>query len=130
MVMVAGIFSASLFAQTKADAIVGEWLSPKKDTRFEIYQLNKKYYGKIIWGTGGQTTDVKNPDEKLRNRALIGSVILNDFVFDGNNTWSKGTIYDPLEGKTYSCKLTLTAANQLNVRGFVGISLRQNRNLD
>ena len=81
------------------------------------------YYGKILWGTGGQTKDVKNPDSKLKNRDVIGLVMLNDFVFDGNGTWENGTIYDPREGKTYSSKITLKNRDQINVRGFVGISM-------
>lgn len=49
--------------------------------------------------------------------------MLNNFVFEGDNTWSDGTIYDPREGKTYSCKLTLKSPDQLNVRGYVGVAL-------
>jgi uncharacterized protein (DUF2147 family) len=98
-------------------------MNADKNAKFEIYKSNNKYYGKIIWGTGRESKDVKNPDEKLRNRELVGIKMLNNFVFDGNNTWSDGTIYDPNDGKTYSCKLTLTSANKLDVRGYVGISL-------
>jgi uncharacterized protein (DUF2147 family) len=50
-------------------------------------------------------------------------VILNDFVFDGDATWENGTIYDPREGKTYSCKITLKNKDNINIRGFIGLSL-------
>jgi uncharacterized protein (DUF2147 family) len=110
-------------AQTKSDAIVGEWMNEKKDAKFQIFKKENKYYGKIIWGTGDQKKDTKNPDAKLRNRDLIGLVILNHFVFDGDATWENGTIYDPREGKTYSCKITLKSNDKLNVRGFVGLSM-------
>lgn len=110
-------------AQNKADAITGDWINEKKDTKFQIFNKGNKYYGKILWGTGGQTKDVKNPDSKLKNRDVIGLVMLNDFVFDGNGTWENGTIYDPREGKTYSSKITLKNRDQINVRGFVGISM-------
>ncbi len=123
LTIVSSFFTLPALAQSKGNAIVGEWMSPKKDSKFEIYASNNKYYGKIIWGSGAATTDQKNPDEKLRNRPLIGLVMLTDFVFDGDDTWGKGTIYDPREGKYYSCKLTLKSPNELNVRGFVGISL-------
>lgn len=66
---------------------------------------------------------MNNPDPKLRNREVVGLVMLNDFVFDGNKTWNDGTIYDPREGKTYSCKITLKDKNTINVRGYVGISM-------
>ncbi|OYQ42651.1 DUF2147 domain-containing protein [Flavobacterium aurantiibacter] len=110
-------------AQSKADAILGEWINEKKDAKFQIFKQGDKYFGKIIWGTGDQTKDTKNPDSKLRNRELIGLTILKNFVFDGDDTWEDGTIYDPREGKTYSCKITQKETNKINVRGFVGISL-------
>lgn len=106
----------------KEDEIIGEWLSQKQDSKILIYKEGKKFYGKIIWGKGEQTKDDKNPKPALRNRELIGLVILKDFVFD-DDIWTNGTIYDPREGKTYSCKMTLKKNNQLNIRGYVGISL-------
>lgn len=123
MVLLITAYAGSLNAQTKADALLGEWLSEKKDSRFLIYKQDQKYYGKIVWGTGSDTKDSKNPNLKLRNRELIGLTILHDFVFDGEDTWADGTIYDPREGKTYACKLTLKSENELNVRGYMGISM-------
>ncbi len=121
------VTSVTLFAQStstsKNDAILGEWINAEKDAKFEIYKKDGKYFGKIIWGTGGDTKDSKNPDSKLRTRDLIGLTILNDFVFEGKNTWVDGTIYDPKDGKTYSCKLTLTSPSKLDVRGYVGVSV-------
>jgi uncharacterized protein (DUF2147 family) len=48
--------------------------------------------------------------------------LLKDFTFDGDNVYSGGTVYDPKNGKTYSCKMTLDG-NSLNIRGYIGISL-------
>lgn len=109
-------------AQSYADGILGEWISPTKDGRILIYKTNNKYFGKITWGTGGSGTDDNNPDPALRSRKVIGMEILRNFVFD-DGEWVDGTIYDPRDGKTYSCKLTLGDNNSLNIRGYVGISL-------
>ncbi len=118
------VFSSSKsFAQQHSDAILGDWLGQKKDVCFRIYKKNDKYFGKVVWGTGKDSTDTKNPDPRLRNRKLVGAILLNDFVFDGTDSWQYGTIYDPAEGKTYSCKLSLTKDQKLKVRGYVGISL-------
>lgn len=121
------VSSFSLFAQSEkasqGDAILGIWTNPAKDAKFEIYNEDNVYFGKIIWGSREETRDVENPDPNLRDRDLIGLVILKDFVFDGEESWEDGTIYDPNNGKTYSCVLTLKSANKLNVRGYVGISL-------
>lgn len=110
-------------AQNKSDAIVGEWLSQKKDVRFRIFRQNDKYFGKVLWGSGRDTVDTNNPDVRLHSRKLVGAILLKDFVFDGADTWQDGTIYDPTDGKTYACKLSLTADQKLKVRGYIGISL-------
>lgn len=113
----------TLHGQAKGDAIIGEWINEKKDAKFQIYRQDSKYYGKIIWGTGNQKLDNKNPDVNLRKREVIGLVILNDFNYKDNGTWEGGTIYDPREGKRYSCKITLKDKDKISVRGYVGISL-------
>lgn len=122
MLLLVGMANAST-AQTKSDAIIGEWINQKGDTKFQIFKKESSYFGKVIWGTGSETKDVKNPDAKLRDREVIGLVILNNFVFDGKDTWEDGTIYDPREGKTYACKITMKNKDQINVRGFIGFSM-------
>lgn len=121
------ILALTIVAQTgtkqPADAILGVWLTAKKDGKFQIYKVGNKYQGKLIWGTGGDELDSKNPDPKLRNKELIGQTLLKDFVYDGDGAWEEGTIYDPREGKTYDCILKLKNNNTLEVRGYVGISL-------
>lgn len=110
-------------AQHNADAILGEWLSSKKDSRVLIYRQGPRYFGKVTWGTGSSPRDEKNPDPALRNREIVGLVILRDFTSEKEATWANGTIYDPREGKTYACKMTLQNENTLSIRGYVGISL-------
>ncbi|MFD2937569.1 DUF2147 domain-containing protein [Spirosoma flavum] len=41
---------ATAYGQQPATAIVGEWLSAKKDSWIAIYQQGTTYVGKIIWG--------------------------------------------------------------------------------
>jgi uncharacterized protein (DUF2147 family) len=115
--------TSSIFSQSKATDLIGEWWSPKKDTRFQIYQQENLFFGKIVWGTGTQTKDVKNPDENLRNQEVIGLIMLKNFRFDGKYSWTGGTIYDPREGKRYDCIITMNDYNKISVRGYIGISL-------
>ena len=42
--------------------------------------------------------------------------------YKGNNEWADGTIYDPLNGSTYSCTIKMTNANTLDIRGYIGVS--------
>ena len=109
-------------AQTKTDAIIGEWLTQTKGSHVIIYKENGKYYGKLKPLEDVNSLDVKNPDPALRNRKIMGLVLLNGLVFDGNN-WTGGTIYDANQGKTYSCRLSLNKIDELKVRGYMGISM-------
>lgn len=118
-----GATQAQTTPKTEPDAILGEWMNAEKDASFLIYKKNGKYFGKITWGTGGDTVDSKNPDPALRKRELVGLTILNNFVYTGENVWDNGSIYDPKDGKTYDCKMTLKDKNTLDVRGYVGFSL-------
>ena len=87
--------------------ILGEWWSPQKDSRVVIYSRKSKYYGKVVWGTGSDAKDIHNPNAQLKNRDKVGLEILTGFTYNSNNNWTGGTIYDPREGKTYSCKMSL-----------------------
>jgi uncharacterized protein (DUF2147 family) len=121
------VFSIILKAE-KADDIIGQWYTENNESLVEIYKNNGKYYGKIIWlkepnRNGKPKLDEKNPDDKLKERPIIGLNILKDFVFDGSNEWNDGKIYDPKSGKTYSCYIKFEGTDKLKIRGYIGISL-------
>ncbi|RAJ06879.1 uncharacterized protein DUF2147 [Chitinophaga skermanii] len=116
-----------MFAQ-QPDAILGHWLNEEKDAKIEIYKQNNQYFGKLVWikhqfEDDGKTPrkDKKNNDASLRNRDILGLVILTNFVYD-DGVWEDGKIYDPKSGKTYSSKIKYKG-NTLEIRGFVGVSM-------
>ena len=115
-------FQSLLAQKISKDAILGEWLSEKKDGKVLVYKQGEKFFGKIVWGRDGTRKDANNPDQKLKDQNIIGSVILKNFDFTGK-AWEEGTVYDPNNGKTYSCTMKMPDANTLSIRGFVGISL-------
>ena len=117
-------------AQTGADALVGYWQNGEGTGHIKIEKIGTKYYGKIVWlkepndkETGKPKVDKKNPNKDMRNTPILGYRVLRDFVFQGDNKWKEGMIYDPKKGEDYKCNITLVNANTLDVRGFVGISL-------
>jgi uncharacterized protein (DUF2147 family) len=120
------LFAANLKQEEK---ILGVWLVGNGKAKVEIEKIGKKYVGKIVWlknpkdANGAIRTDKNNPDEKLRKNPLVGISLLKDFVYDGENEWKDGSIYDPENGKTYSCNMTLKDTNTLEVRGYVGLSM-------
>ncbi len=112
--------SISAIANSNSDVILGEWISQEKDGKITIYKQGERYYGKVTWGKFPSKKDSNNPDPKLRNREIVGSVILKDFVFAGDS-WENGSIYDPNSGKTYDCILKVKDNNKkLDIRGYIG----------
>ena len=119
-----------------ADDILGVWNNEEKDARIEVFKCGDKYCGKIIWvkepdypagsteGTPGTPRlDNHNSDPAQRIRPIFGLQIMHNFVFASDNLWKGGKLYDPKNGKTYSGKMKLVSPNQLNLRGYIGISL-------
>ena len=108
------------------DAIVGKWLSSKKRNQVQIYKQGNKYYGKLVWTpepidpiTKKPKVDKENPNEKLRHCLLLNTVLVNNLVYKGNNLWGDGEIYNPEDGKTYSCEVTMKDPNAMDLRGYV-----------
>lgn len=115
-------------AAENPDAVVGTWLNGTKKGHVQIYKQGNKYFGRLIYltepndpTTGKPKIDGKNPDAKLRSRPLLNLNIMQGFEFDGDDQWEDGKIYNPEDGKTYSCYMKLNNPNSLYVRGYVGI---------
>ncbi len=117
------------FASYAQDAIEQTWYNQEKTAKVKIFKATDgKYYGRITWlkepnnAEGQPRTDVNNPKKERKNDPLLGLQILKGFVKDGDKEYEDGTIYDPKNGKTYSCRITHKGST-LDVRGYVGISL-------
>ena len=113
--------TAYVFAQ--ADDIIGIWVPAKGTSQVRIYKAtNGKYYGKVEWKKEDKDElDVNNPDKRLRNQKILGSVILKDFVYNPDKKqWVDGTVYDPDNGKTYDCYMWFEGnENKLTLKGYV-----------
>ena len=113
----------------EADAVIGEWYTKENKALVQIYKIENTYSGKIVWlkepknDDGSEKLDTNNPDESKHGNPIIGLNLVNGFIYKGKNKWGEGTIYDPDNGKTYSCKMQLKEENSLKVRGFIGVAL-------
>lgn len=121
------VISFSGFSQT-SDAILGKWINSSGEAHIDISKKGDKFFGKIVWlkapkdEKGLAKLDVKNPEANLKTRPILGLEMLKNFVYD-DGKWVDGKIYDPKTGKTYSCNMNIKANGDLNVRGYIGISL-------
>ncbi|WP_461452112.1 DUF2147 domain-containing protein [Mucilaginibacter sp.] len=128
VVLVLAITSISLSAKSQTDQIEGLWYNDVKSGKILITKAaNGKFYGKVVWlreplKNGKPKVDELNQDPSLRSRPRLGLPVLADFVKDGDKKYTDGKIYDPLNGKTYSCTMTYKGKT-LDIRGYIGISL-------
>lgn len=130
-------FSLTAFCSSLTpDDILGTWFNQAKDAKIEVFKCGNDFCGKIVWlkeptyltgskeGTPGTPkVDTKNPDPSHRTTPLLDMRMMQGFQFAGDNLWKNGKIYDPDSGKTYSAKATLVSHDELDLRGFIGISL-------
>jgi uncharacterized protein (DUF2147 family) len=135
-----------------ADAILGKWVTDEGKAHVEIWKPEKPatvtdkskkdelkglygtYCGRITWlkepefpegdvDAGKTKVDKKNPDASKRDKPVIGLLMLKGFSQTAKGKWTGGTIYDPENGKTYKCQITMAADKPkvLNLRGYIGI---------
>jgi uncharacterized protein (DUF2147 family) len=114
---------------SEADKILGTWLTGEGKGKILITKYGEKYGGKIVWfrepndENGNPKVDKRNPDESKRKNPTLGLSNLLGFTYEGKGKYENGTIYDPANGKTYSCVMTLENNDVLKVRGYVGITM-------
>jgi uncharacterized protein (DUF2147 family) len=108
----------------EADRIVGIWVHEFGKSRIKIEKTGDRYHGKLVWmaeiknDTGATATDLRNTNATLRDRPLLGSRIIQQFVYKGEDEWVNGSIYDPEKGKTFCGTLKLVSSDVLVIRGF------------
>ncbi len=127
--LLTGLLLAGQTAFAQKDKLEGLWYNETKSAKVRIFKAtNGKFYGKVEWlaepdGKNGKPkTDANNPDKSKRSEPILGLIIMKGFHTPKNDVYEGGTIYDPNNGKTYSCKIT-HKGNTLDVRGYIGISM-------
>jgi uncharacterized protein (DUF2147 family) len=110
---------------------VGLWYAEGGAAEVQVFQCADEFCGKVVWlrsplgEDGCELRDDKNPDLSLRNRDIVGLVVLTGLrpADDDRPEWTGGAIYDPASGHTYSCIARLENDNRLFLRGYLGIRL-------
>ncbi|MCA6069020.1 DUF2147 domain-containing protein [Chryseobacterium sp. RG1] len=108
--------------------IEGKWKTIDDETKqaksiVEIYKKSDgKYYGKVsqllIKPADPNCTACK---DDRKGKPILGMEIIRGLKKE-DNEFTGGTITDPKTGKTYKCTITKDG-DQLNVRGYIGLSL-------
>lgn len=109
------------------DEILGLWWTDDKRAKIEIYKKGSEYRGKIAWldeplnDNGDPKKDKNNNDKAKRQRPVMGMDLISGFAYE-KGKWVDGDVYDPDNGKTYSCVMKLKG-DRLEVRGYVGLTM-------
>lgn len=129
LVFIMAMLSGGLKALAQKDKIEGLWYNEEKTAKIQIYRaVDNKFWGKIVWlkepnKDGKPKVDERNSKPSLRNRPILNMPILAHFIKEGDDKYTDGEIYDPKNGKTYSCTITYRNERELGIRGYIGISL-------
>jgi uncharacterized protein (DUF2147 family) len=118
-------------ARPPAPTIEGLWLDEVEEGRIEVAPCGEHLCGTIVWllepldEDGEEKRDVENADPALRERKVLGLRVLEGVnpKPDKKGYWKGGRVYDPKNGKTYRCTLSLDEQGNMKLRGFIGISL-------
>lgn len=131
--LVTFIFVVFAFAKAYSQDVIGTWKTIDDDSgevksHVEIYKRDGKVYGKVI-----KVLDEAAPEKPLcveckgdlKDAPIVGLEIIQGLKKKGDE-YKDGTILDPENGKTYTCKIWLNEedSNKLMVRGYVAFFYR------
>ena len=118
------LYSAGIFALPVNDSIIGQWYTEGCTAIFDFYRCDQEYKARMIPLKKPDMIDSNNPVDSLKSRRLHGITAVYGLTYDSKKKqWGNGKVYNPENGKTYSCNCVLTKEGTLRFRGFLGVSL-------
>jgi uncharacterized protein (DUF2147 family) len=108
------------------ETILGEWCTQVEENRPPgrvkfVRAQDGTYIGILSWAADPKR-DVHNKDPKLRDRPLVGIVLMWNLRYD-DGEYVDGYVYNPEDGGTYRLKTEVLSPEAMKVRGYLGISL-------
>jgi uncharacterized protein (DUF2147 family) len=121
------LFAAgSAFAQQARPAaetgVLGRWLTHTGNVEIEIAPCGEALCGTVVKVLANRSMSRPGEESPAESRATVGMAILKNFVASGKGEW-EGEIYDRESAKTYSCRISLQAKDELTVRPYVLLTL-------
>ena len=130
-----GVFVLPVYAAKVVVSPIGFWktiddVTGKPKSILQIFKTENVLNGRVVKifpRPGYDQNEVCTACKGSRhNQRIVGMIVMEGLTQSAHNPleWSGGQILDPLNGKSYNCKITLVnKGNNLNVRGFIGFSL-------
>ncbi len=99
---------------------IGVWLDASKRIAVKVTGCGEFLCGKLLWfkwpddAQGLPVVDLKNKKPELRNRPLLGLVILRNLRAE-EDVWKEGEIYNPDDGENYHVNMSIEDDRTLRV---------------
>jgi uncharacterized protein (DUF2147 family) len=116
----------ALAVKQPPESILGEWCTQKEEGRppgrIQFVRAQDGTYTGIVAWSADPKKDVNNKDPKLRDRPLVGIVLIWHLTYD-DGEYVGGYVYNPEDGGTYRMKAEVLGPESLKIRGYLGIAL-------
>ncbi len=118
--------SEPLSVKYPPESILGEWCTEVQESRppgrVNFVRAPDGTYMGILTYSAQPRKDVNNKDPKLRDRPLVGIVLMWHLRYD-DGEYTEGYVYNPEDGGTYRVNAEVLSPAFLKIRGYLGISL-------
>jgi len=123
LILAAALSLAAVSVAAQTPTVRGYWRTPS-GAIVRIAPCGQKLCIEIAELSHGNRslTDIHNPDPKLRGRPLCGLSIGGGFLETDPQHASRGHLYDPKSGHTYSGQMT-AEGSLLHLRGYIGVPI-------
>jgi uncharacterized protein (DUF2147 family) len=111
------VLSDRAMAQS-ADDVFGIWLEAETGGHLEVLKCGEALCAKIAMVPPGKedAKDIHNEDPALRDRLLLGLMIMENAVKKDDTTWA-GIIYDRERGKSFDATVRAKDKQTLEITG-------------
>ncbi|MBO9712526.1 DUF2147 domain-containing protein [Sphingomonas sp.] len=116
----AALLALAFTPQADPQSVVGVWRTNDGNADVKVDRCGQKMCGTVlrILNPKAPKTDTQNPDASLRNRPMVGLVVLSGYQWkDGG--WQGGKAYDAKSGKSYNSSIAVGKDGKLGVTGCV-----------
>ena len=119
--------------KVNSQSILGEWktiddISGNPKSILEVFETGGRIYGKVqrILEKGKENAKCIKCEGELKDKPVVGMLIINGLKNKSKNEYSGGEILDPENGRKYRCKIWLNPKNpnELKVRGYIAFFYR------
>lgn len=116
-----------------SQSVLGQWktiddVTGNAKSILEVYKKGDRIYGKVqkILEKGKENALCIKCEGELKNKPVVGMLIINGLKNSDKNEYSGGKILDPENGKNYRCKIWINPDNpdELKVRGYLAFFYR------